>query len=178
MATHGMIDLETLDTTPNATILTLGAVKFNPYNSQTPHTDLYLKVDVDVQTKMGRIVNDSTIEWWGQQNKEVREDAFAEQGRISLEELTKTLNKWCVGLDELWCQGPLFDYAILQNLYAQLEKPVPWAYWQIRDSRTVLNMLPKDMRKGPRTDVHNAFADCKYQARAIQKAYRYFGVQK
>ena len=77
MATHGMIDLETLDTTPNATILTLGAVKFNPYNSQTPHTDLYLKVDVDVQTKMGRIVNDSTIEWWGQQNKEVREYAFS-----------------------------------------------------------------------------------------------------
>ena len=50
MATHGMIDLETLNTTPDATILTVGGVKFNPYNTQTPHTDLYLKVDVDEQT--------------------------------------------------------------------------------------------------------------------------------
>ena len=30
MATHGMIDLETLDTKPSCTVLSLGAVKFNP----------------------------------------------------------------------------------------------------------------------------------------------------
>ena len=62
MATHGMIDLETLNTTPDATILTVGGVKFNPYNTQTPHTDLYLKVDVDEQTKLGRTVNDQTLD--------------------------------------------------------------------------------------------------------------------
>ena len=30
MAIHAMIDLETLDTCPDATILTIGGVKFNP----------------------------------------------------------------------------------------------------------------------------------------------------
>ena len=29
MATHGTIDLETIDTSPSATVLSLGAVKFN-----------------------------------------------------------------------------------------------------------------------------------------------------
>ena len=37
---------------------------------------------------------------------------------MPLTEFVRQLNKWCVGLDELWCQGPLFDYAILQNFYA------------------------------------------------------------
>ena len=32
MAIHAMIDIETLATDPNATILTIGGVKFNPYN--------------------------------------------------------------------------------------------------------------------------------------------------
>ena len=30
MATHGMIDLETLSTKPDATVLTVGAIKFDP----------------------------------------------------------------------------------------------------------------------------------------------------
>ena len=32
MSTHAMIDLETLGTQPDCVILTLGGIKFNPYN--------------------------------------------------------------------------------------------------------------------------------------------------
>ena len=38
MAIHAMIDIETLATDPNATILTIGGVKFNPYNDVEPHS--------------------------------------------------------------------------------------------------------------------------------------------
>ena len=72
----------------------------------------------------------------------------------------------------------MFDYAILQNLYAQLGQPVPWNYWQIRDSRTLFNMLPKDPRKDVQMDLHNALADCYFQAKSVQKAYKNFGVKK
>ena len=34
MATHGMIDLETLSTRPDATVLTVGAIKFDPYTGR------------------------------------------------------------------------------------------------------------------------------------------------
>ena len=33
MTTHAMIDIETLGTKPDAVVLTIGGVKFNPYDS-------------------------------------------------------------------------------------------------------------------------------------------------
>ena len=51
MATHGMIDLETLDTLPSCTVLSLGAVKFDPLNDSEPHSELYLKIDIDEQDR-------------------------------------------------------------------------------------------------------------------------------
>ena len=59
-----------------------------------------------------------------------------------------------------------------------METPVPWNYWQIRDSRTVFNMMPQDPRKGMQTDLHNALADCYYQAKCLQKVYKNFGVKQ
>ena len=46
MATHGMIDLETLSTRPDATVLTVGAIKFDPYTDLEPHSGLYLRLNV------------------------------------------------------------------------------------------------------------------------------------
>ena len=76
MATHGTIDLETIDTSPSATVLSLGAIKFNPLDDSEPHSELYLKIDIDQQDRLGRTVSDSTIEWWGKQDaKQVGEVA-------------------------------------------------------------------------------------------------------
>ena len=41
MAVHAMIDLETLDVTPGASVLTVGGVKFDPYNDSEPHSEFY-----------------------------------------------------------------------------------------------------------------------------------------
>lgn len=177
MAVHGMIDLETLSTRPDATVLTLGAIKFDPYSNEEPHTGLYLRVNVDEQSELGRHIDDGTLEWWGKQDEKIRDEALGDEDRVPLNEMVKQLNKWCVGLDEIWCQGPLFDYAILQNLYAQMGQPVPWNYWQIRDSRTLFNMLPKDPRKDIQMSLHNALADCYFQSKSVQKAYKHFGVK-
>ena len=178
MATHGMIDLETLSTRPDATILTVGAIKFDPFTNDEPHSGLYLRLNVDEQSELDRHVDDNTLEWWSKQDATIKDEALGDEVRTTLLEFIKQLNKFCVGLDELWCQGPLFDYAILQNLYAQLGQPVPWNYWQIRDSRTLFNMLPKDPRKDVQMDLHNALADCYFQAKSVQKAYKNFGVKK
>ena len=178
MATHGMIDIETLSTRPDATVLTVGAIKFDPFTDVEPHSGLYLRLNVDEQSELDRHVDQGTLEWWAKQDEKIRNEALGDEDRVQLTEFVRQLNKWCVGLDELWCQGPLFDYAILQNLYAQLNTPVPWNYWQIRDSRTLFNMLPKDPRKDVQMDLHNALADCYFQAKSVQKAYKNFGVKK
>ena len=172
-----MIDLETLSTNPNAVILTVGGVKFDPHTHAEPSQGMYFKVDVDSQTTMGRDVMDETLQWWSLQAKEIKEEAMGEKNRIPLTEMIKRINKFAVGVDIFWCQGPLFDYAILQNLYTQLGHPVPWQYWQIRDSRTLFSLVPKDHDE-IRKEAHNALADCYFQAKKVQKVYKQLGIKK
>ena len=88
---HGMIDLETLSTNPNATILTVGGVKFDPYNIVEPSQGMYFRVDVDSQTKMGRDVMEDTLTWWSSQPAEIRDEALGDNDRISLEDMIKTM---------------------------------------------------------------------------------------
>jgi len=173
---HGMIDLETLSTNPNATILTVGGVKFDPYTVAEPSQGMYFRVDVDSQTEMGRDVMQETVNWWSKQPKEISDEAFSDDNRASLDDMIKKINKFSVGVDVFWCQGPLFDYAILQDIYKQLGYPVPWQYWQIRDSRTLFSLVPKDPDE-KRTGLHNALEDCYFQAKKVQRVYKQLGIK-
>jgi hypothetical protein len=173
---HAMIDLETLGVDPNSVILTLGALKFDPNSSENPYQEMYFRVDVDSQTEMGRKVDNNTLDWWGKQPTEIFEEALGEKDRISVEDMLKRINKFAVGVDVFWCQGPLFDYAILQDIYRQMGIPAPWQYWQIRDSRTLFSLVPRE--KEDRTGLHNALEDCRFQARKVQRVYRQLGIVK
>lgn len=172
---HAMIDLETLSTSPNAVILTVGGVKFDPSTQMKPYNEMYFRMDVDSQTQIGRNVQQSTLDWWATQPNEISEEALGDGNRISIEDACKQINKFSSGVDVFWCQGPLFDYAILQNLYSQLGKPLPWNFWQIRDSRTLFSLVPRE--KDYRTGLHNALEDCKFQANKVQKVYRQLGIK-
>ena len=176
MSVHAMIDLETLGTHPDCVILTLGAIKFNPFSDEEPHSGIYQRLNIDEQDALGRTQDESTIEWWGKQTASVQEEAFTEEGRINLDTMTKELNKFLVGVDVIWAQGPAFDIVILENLYQQLNKPIPWNFWQIRDSRTLFSLLKKDPRKAIQQEAHNALADCYYQALSVQTAYKELGL--
>ena len=173
---HAMIDLETLSTKPNAVILTIGGVKFDPYSNTEPTNGMYYRIDVDSQTAMGRDVMEDTVEWWGKQAEDVREEALGDHDRIDLKYFIKQLNKWSVGVDVNWCQGTLFDFAILQHFYAQMKVPVPWNYWQIRDSRTLSSLVPRDSSE-KRTGLHNALEDCYFQARKVQQIFQQLDIK-
>ena len=178
MATHGMIDLETLGVDADSVIMTIGAVKFNPFKDAEPHEPLYIRCDVEEQSEAHkRRIDDNTLQWWSKQDQAIQEEAFGDHDRTACEDVVKTINKWCVGLDYIWCQGPTFDFVILQDFYKNLGYPVPWNYWQIRDSRTLFAMMPTDPRKQIQEQLHNALADCYYQAKCVQQSYKHFGVK-
>ena len=164
-----MLDIETLATSPDAVVLTFGAIKFDPFNpSIQMSAGIYFRIDVDEQIDLGRRVDEGTVAWWGTQSAEVREEALGETDRVSLEDFTKALNKFVVGATRIWAQGPVFDIVILENLYRQIGKPAPWQYYSIRDSRTLLKALGDDRKGGAL--LHNALADAVSQAEAVQSA--------
>jgi hypothetical protein len=173
MATHGTIDLETLDVKPQATVLTLGAVKFNPLTDAEPHSELYLKILVDDQDRLGRTSSDSTIEWWAKQDPVVMEEAFDQTGAVTVEEALRQVSKWSVGVDEFWGQGYGFDFTMLEDMYRSIGKPIPWNFWQVMDSRTITRRMPRDPRKDMQTDLHNALADAYFQAKSIQVIFKH-----
>ena len=86
------------------------------------------------------------------------------------------LNRFIVGVDQIWAQGAVFDIGILENLYQQLNTPVNWHYWQIRDSRTLFALLKQDPRPANFDQAHNALVDAYHQARGVQRAFELLGV--
>jgi len=172
-----MLDLETLSTRPDATILTFGACKFSPYNQNDIVDGIYLRIDVDEQIALGRHVDNDTIDWWSRQSSDVYDEAFNPNDRVGLEEFASQLNRFIVGCDNIWAQGPVFDIVILENLYRQIGIPCPWQYWQIRDSRTLLSTLG-DTREKNKVGLHNALEDAVSQAQAVQHVFKQAGITR
>jgi hypothetical protein len=75
-----MIDMETMAVSPNATVLSLGAVHFNPYGNGYGDK-LYFRISIDDQDALGREVDPNTIEWWSQ----VIEVPCITEGALTLE---------------------------------------------------------------------------------------------
>ena len=128
-------------------------------------------MDIDVLDRLGRTVNQDTLDWWAKQDPHIREEAFGEEDRVGLVHFLNHMTKWMVGVDVLWGHGYGFDVTIVETLYRQLSTPIPWNFWQVKDGRTLIGLLDRDPRKDMQTDLHNALADSYYQAKAIQVAY-------
>jgi hypothetical protein len=170
-----MLDIETLDTLPESVILTIGAVKFDPFSNKIGD-GLYIKPDVDEQTAKGRTINEDTLNWWMNQAEDVREEALSMDDRISVEEMYRQLNRFLVGVDNVWAQGPVFDMVIMANIYRQYGWPTPWQYWQVADSRTLFKVHGDPRVKG-KAGLHNALEDCISQAGAVQQIYNRLGLK-
>ena len=169
MARHLMVDLETLATSPNAVILTIGAVTFDPASNKI-FDKLYYRVDVDSCDRLGMVVDDATIEWWSKQAANVQTEAFAEDNRVPIEEVIEKFHKFAWNCDAFWSHGATFDLVILDCYYRKLNKVPPWNFWQIRDTRTLFDLgYDPEM---PKEGLHNALEDASRQAIGVQTIYR------
>jgi hypothetical protein len=69
----------------------------------------------------------------------------------------------------------LFDITILEDLYKQVRKPVPWQYWQIRDTRTLFDLgRDPDM---PKNSKHDALQDAIRQSVGVQNIYNKLNIK-
>ena len=167
-----MIDLETLATSTDAAILTIGAVKFDPFGSEIkePAMDsFYCKVDLDSCDELGLVTNDDTIAWWANQSKEAQEAAFDPEGRIHIRDAFQQLYKFCWGAKRVWSNGVGFDIIICEHVFKKLNKAVPWKFWETRDVRTAFDLGINPQR--PPVTAHHALEDAWNQAVGIQNVY-------
>jgi len=170
MAQHLMVDLETLDTKNTATVLTLGAVRFDPHND-SPMKELYLRVCIDSQDALGCTVSEDTIKWWQQQDTSIMEEAFDPRDRIPIHEVINQFHALAWNCDAFWSHGSTFDLMIIQNLYDKLGRAYPWNYWQIRDTRTLFDLgWNAEMPQGSK---HNALEDAKRQAVGVRNIFKH-----
>ena len=168
-----MIDIETVGTGPDACILTIAAQTFDPNALGYLPQDYYARVDIDSQPN--REVDNATVEWWATQPQEAQDEAFGEEGRISLKQALEELSKLCFHCNLTWANGTTFDMVILENAYKQEQLPLPWRFWNVRDARTVYSLYP-DLPK-PKAS-HHALEDCKRQIDLLQQTLRHLGVTK
>ena len=170
--TDVMIDLETLATSTDACVLTIGAVRFDPYGKDVdePAMDsFYVKVDIDSCNELGLAVNDDTIAWWSQQDKQAQAEAFEGNDRIHIRDAFDQLYKFCWGAKRVWSNGAAFDIPICETVYKKLNKAIPWSFWQVRDVRTAFD-LGIDPKRPP-VLAHHALQDAWNQAVGIQNVY-------
>jgi hypothetical protein len=173
MNTDIMIDLETLDVLPSATILTIGAVKFDPFGEEVNDPKMekfYVRVDIDSCDRIGATVSQATLDWWANQTAAAQADAFDPNNRIPIEEAMTKLYKFCWGAKRVWSHGAGFDVIILEWYFRKIEKAIPWSFWEVRDTRTLFDLGINPNRAS--VTAHNALADAVDQAQGVQKIYR------
>ena len=170
--TDVMIDLETLATSTDAAILTIGAVKFDPFGRELTDpemTSFYSRIDLDSCDEINLVTNDDTIDWWSKQTPEAKYEAFENPDRQHIRDVFDQLYKFCWGAKRVWSNGSGFDIVICETVFKRLNKAIPWSFWQVRDVRTAYDLGINPQR--PKETAHNALADAYEQAICIQNVY-------
>ena len=170
---HLMVDLETLATTPNAAVLTIGACTVDPMSNEICK-QFYEKIDIESQEPLESHIDNNTLEWWGKQDKQIQEDAFSEDGRIHLHDAMKKLYSFGLGTTNVWSHGSIFDIVIIENICSKLQQAVTWKFWEIRDTRTLFDLAKVELNIQGK---HNALTDAVAQAKGVQEAYKKLSVK-
>jgi len=177
MKTDIMLDMETLATGTQPTMLTIGACKFDPLGNEATNPDMdvfYIRLDLESQEAIGRDVFDSTVEWWGNQSAAAQEEALGdptpENPRYTIEEAFEKLYKFCWGAKRVWSNGATADIIWAETAFRQVNRAIPWKFWEIRDVRTAFDIgINPNM---PLVTAHNALEDAVNQAIGIQNVFR------
>lgn len=170
---HIMFDLETLATTSDAVIMSIGAVKFDLDSTRIDDNGFYASVSVESNLDLKRRISESTLTWWMSQDIAAKA-VFVEAKqtlRAALEELTNWMSD---DVDyTVWSNGADFDLPMLAHAYTQCGLDIPWAYPKGRCFRTYKN-LPgaKAIRIPPAGTKHNALSDAHQQAATLQAIHK------
>lgn len=170
---HIMVDLETLGTTPQAPIISIGAVFFDPETGETGNS-FHEKIEFG-SACAGRTIDPCTIAWWFKQDDEARHSVL-ESGR-SQDAAIRMFAEFVLDgePDAIWGNGATFDISILEDIYRQHKLRCPWPFWSVRDVRTIVDCAQGIVdRKSFEFEgtQHDALADALHQAKYVSAMWQ------
>lgn len=158
-----MIDIETLDSNPTASIVQIGVV-------DETMTGFCRSINIDDALKHGTVSGD-TLHWWMRQSDDARYNVFDNQIGFGLKSSLEKLNKFIVEnqITHLWSHAS-FDIPILVNAFRQVGITPEWDFRNLRDLRTIEHFYGDDIEWEKREGVHhNALDDAEYQMIHLKK---------
>jgi len=169
-----VFDIETLGTTPNSIIMSVGAVRVD-IDRGAIYDPFYLTIDAVDSKKHGMIAEAKTIDWWSKQRPEVmralRKDAIPLKDAMEQvrEYFSKRKN------EPVWAWGAHFDCPILEwSLKAAGHEQTPWHYGNVNCMRTIANVFGETISRD-KEQHHNALQDAKDQAKFLVKIMNSLG---
>lgn len=174
---HILIDNETLDVTPSAVLLTIGAVAVEISDSGLIVLGRWYRRIAPGQ--IGRTVSDDTCQWWAKQSGIALGEAHGDIDkdgrdipRLDLGIAMHSLQTWLqLNPYPIWGNGSDFDNAQLQHAFTQ--HGLRWPYWRNRCLRslrgTVLQLYPNtQLPDFPADKVkHHALHDAEHEAEVL-----------
>ncbi len=170
-----MVDIETLGTSSNACVISVGVVAFDPDKGVLAsdgwairHEDWHGEMDA------------STIKWWMKQNEAARNFSF--EGTWPAFDVAQKFAQFhsAWGGDECWANDPDFDVVLLKNWWARVIAKAGFSAVgrfpiKYNEGRSVRTMKGEAVRLGIVTDhiykassvAHNPVDDAANQARMV-----------
>ncbi|ROJ15704.1 exonuclease, partial [Escherichia coli] len=136
---HLMIDLETMGKNPDAPIISIDAIFFDP---QTGDMGPEFSKTIDLETA-GGVIDRDVIKRWLKQSREAQSAIMTDE--IPLDDALLQLREF---IDEnsgeffvqVWGNGANFENTILRRSYERQGIPCPWRYYNDRDVRTIVEL--------------------------------------
>lgn len=180
--THLMVDMETMGNSPDAPIVSIGAVFFDPSTGNTG-AEFYRVVSLESSMSFGMKPDASTIQWWLKQSSEARSAILVDEAMGLLETLELLADFIAENAAngshtvQMWGNGCSFDNVILRHAYALTETPFAVPFRNDRDVRTMVE-LGKSVGINPRYDIpfegdmHNALSDARHQVKYVSAIWQ------
>lgn len=174
---HVMIDLETLGTRPDAAIIQIGAVLFEPVSGGKILNGKGFNQHVLVQDGIGTM-DHSTIAWWLTEASAKKMGMAMMEQALPINNVLQQFHEWPAvhgltweAITGVWAMPADFDLPILKSAFNSLGGDVPWNRRATRDARTLFSLVggPPAVDWTGMTH-HDAFDDALGQAMQVQIA--------
>lgn len=183
-----MMDLETLGKGYGNVVLSVAIVPFyiNTIKAEPITAQPFLqRISIVDSLIEGYKVDGDTLQWWMQQDKEVREQEF--NGTLTVEDFLDRLQVYFEYIVRehstyrIWVTSAKLDFGCIQGLYHLQGRKYPIDFRSERCMRTFrefTKMMFPQYKQAKGSLDHNPISDCNRQIEDIQTAYRLFRDQQ